>query len=169
MIRLLKYLNGTRKKCLILRVDNLNVLKWYVDVSFAVHPDFKSHTGGILTMGHGALVSMSRKQKLNTRNTCESELVGADDMSVLILWTKLFLEELGYAIEKNILKQDNKAAILLETNGRKSAGKRNRALNVRYFFLTDQIERGNVTVEYCSTDEMIADFMTKPLQGRKFR
>ena len=125
MVRLLKCLNGTRKKCLTLRVDNLNVLKWYVDVSFAVHPDFKSHTGGILTMGHGALVSMSRKQKLNTRNTCESELVGADDMSVLILWTKLFLEELGYAIEKNILKQDNKAAILLEINGRKSAGKRN--------------------------------------------
>ena len=58
---------------------------------------------------------------------------------------------------------------MLETNGRRSAGKRNRALNVRYFFLTDQIERDNVTVEYCSTDEMIADFMTKPLQGSKFR
>ena len=40
---------------------------------------------------------------------------------------------------------------------------------MRYFFLTDQIERDNVTVEYCSTDEMIADFMTKPLQGSKFR
>ena len=108
-------------------------------------------------MGHGALISMSRKEKLNTRNTCKSELVGADDMSVLILWTKLFLEELGYTIEKNILEQDNKAAILLETNDRKSAGKRNRALNVRYFFLTDQIERDNVAVEYCPTDKIIGD------------
>jgi len=93
IVRLLKYLNRTRQKCLTLRVDKLNLLKWYVDVSFAVHPDFKSHTGGVLTMGHGALISMSRKQKLNTRNTCEAELVGADDMSILILWTKLFLEE----------------------------------------------------------------------------
>lgn len=169
MVKLLKYLNGSRRKCLCLRIDKLNVLKWYVDVSFGVHPDFKSHTGGILTMGHGAMISMSRKQKLNTRNTCEAELVGADDMSVLILWTKLFLEELGYTIEKNILKQDNKAAILLETNGRKSVGKRNRALNIRYFFMTDQIKKNNVVVEYCSTDEMIADFMTKPLQGSKFR
>ena len=169
MVRLLKYLNGTRNKCLTLRVDNLNILKWYVDVSFGVHPDFRSHTGGVLTMGHGAIISMSRKQKLNTRNTCEAELVGADDMSVLILWTKLFLEELGYTVDRNILKQDNKAAILLETNGRKSVGKRNRAINVRYFFLTDQIARGNVEVEYCCTDEMIGDFMTKPLQGSKFR
>jgi len=50
MVRLLKYLNGTRQKCLTLRVDKLNILNWYVDVSFAVHPDFKIHTG-ILTMG----------------------------------------------------------------------------------------------------------------------
>ena len=42
------------------------------------------------------------------------------------------------------------------------------AVNVRYFFLTDQIARGNVEVEYCCTDEMIGDFMTKPLQGSKF-
>ncbi len=37
------------------------------------------------------------------------------------------------------------------------------------FFLTDQIARGNVEVEYCCTDEMIGDFMTKPLEGSKFR
>jgi len=113
-----------------------------VDVSFGVHPDFRSHTGGVLTMGHGAIISMSRKQKLNTRNTCEAELVGADDMSVLILWTKLFLEELGYTVDRNILKQDNEAAILLETNGRKSVGRRNRAINVRHFFLLIKLQEG---------------------------
>ena len=43
------------------------------------------------------------------------------------------------------------------------------AVNVRYFFLTDQIARGNVEVVYCCTDEMIGDFMTKSLQGSKFR
>ena len=54
-------------------------------------------------------------------------------------------------------------------NGRKSAGKRSRAINIRYFFITDQVEKGNVKIEYCPTDDMIADFMTKPLQGEKFR
>ena len=92
-----------------------------------------------------------------------------DDAATMILWTKLFLEDLGYTVNRNILFQDNKSAILLETNGRKSAGKRSRALNIRYFFMTDQIEKGNVQVEHCPTDAMIGDYMTKPLQGKKFQ
>ena len=40
---------------------------------------------------------------------------------------------------------------------------------MRYFFLTDQVEKGNVKIKYCPTDEMIADYMTKPLQGEKFQ
>ena len=54
LIRLMKYLNGTRKKYLTLSADDLRVIKWYVDASFAVHPDFKSHTGAVMTMGNGA-------------------------------------------------------------------------------------------------------------------
>ena len=66
----------------------------------------------------------SRKQKLNTRRSTEAELAGAGDASVMILWTKLFMEEQGYPIEKNILYQDNKSTILLENNGKRSSGKR---------------------------------------------
>ena len=168
LVRMMKYLNATKKKVLTLSADKLSIVKWYVDAAFAVHPDYKSHTGATMTWGNGAVQSMSRKQKLNTRSSTEAELVAVDDAAVMILWTKLFLEDQGYEIEKNILYQDNKSAILLETNGRKSAGKRSRALNIRYFFMTDQIEKGNVSVEYCPTDELTSDFMTKPLQGVKF-
>jgi hypothetical protein len=169
LMRLLKYLNGSRDDKLHLRADSVNVIKWYVDASFAVHPDFKSHTGAMMTMGNGAIQSMSRKQRLNTKSSTEAELVGADDSSTLVLWTKLFLEAQGHTIKQNILYQDNKSAILLEENGKKSSSKRTRALNIRYFFLTDQIEKGNVSVEYCPTGEMIADFMSKPLQGKLFK
>jgi hypothetical protein len=80
--RLLKYINGTRKHKLILSADDLHVIKWYVDCAFAVHPDFKSHTGGNMTYGQGTPMSMSRKQKLNTRSSTEAELVGPDDLLV---------------------------------------------------------------------------------------
>ncbi len=169
LIRMMKYLQGTRDKVLTLKADDIHVIKWYVDTSFAVHPDFRSHTGMTMTMGQGAVQTMSRKQKLNTRSSTEAELVGADDAIGQILWTKMFLEEQGYKVEKNILYQDNKSAILLETNGQKSAGKRSRALNVRYFFITDQVQRGNVSIEYCPTGDMVGDFMTKPLQGAKYQ
>ena len=66
IIQLMKYLNGTRNLVLTLYVDKMNILKWYVDTSFAVHADFKSHTGVAMTMGKGAMMSMSWKQKLNT-------------------------------------------------------------------------------------------------------
>ena len=169
LTRLIKYLKCTKDDILTLSAEDLRIIKWYVDASFAVHPDFKSHSGGIMTFGQGAVQVMSRKQKLNTRSSTESELVAADDHASLILWTKLFMEEQGYDIDKNILYQDNKSAILLEVNGKKSSGKRTRALNIRYFFLTNQVEKGNLSIEYCPTDEMIGDFMTKPLQGIKFK
>ena len=122
-----------------------------------------------MTMGQGAVQSSLSKQKLNTQSSCEAELVGANNMATKILWTKLFLEEQGYQIERNVLYQDNKSTILLLKNGKRSAGKRSRALNIRYFFLTDQQDKGNLSIKYCPTSEMTGNFMTKPLQGCDFR
>jgi hypothetical protein len=168
LIRLLEYINGTRDDVLTLVADDLHLLKWYVDASFAVHPDFRSHTGACMTYITGSHNNISRKQKLNMRSSTESELVAADDAANMILWTKLFLEAQGYKIWQNILYQDNKSAILLEKNGKRSSSKRMRAFNIRYFFLTDHIEKDNLSVEYCATGEMIADYMTKPIQGQLF-
>jgi hypothetical protein len=169
LVRMMRYLYCTKKWHKTLKADSLSIIKHYVDASFAVHPDFRSHTGSTMTMGSGAMLAKSSKQKLNSRSSTEAELIGVDDAITMILWTKLFMEAQGYVVEENIIYQDNKSSILLEKNGRKSAGKRSRAINIRYFFVTDHVKKGNVTIEYCPTDEMIADFMTKPLQGEKFR
>ena len=168
LIRMFKYCNATRKDKLFLWADDLHVIKWWVDSAFAVHDDFKSHTGACMSYGGGMAQSLSRKQKLNTRSSTESELVAPDDASVLMLWTMLFLEAQGYLIEQNILFQDNKSTIQLENNGKESSTKRTRALNIRCFFLHDQIKKGNIKVEYCPTGEMHADYFTKPLQGALF-
>ena len=112
---------------------------------------------------------LSKKQKLNSRSSTEAELIGVEDVMTMILRTKLFMESQDYPINTNLLYQDNKSATLLEKHGRKSAGKRSRAIIIRYFFVTDQVKKGNVMIEYCPTDDMIGDFITKPLQGEKFR
>ena len=120
----MKYLNGTRQLKHTMKASDLITVKWFVDASFAVHPDFKSHTGGTMTFGQGATQSHCRKQKLNTRSSTEAELVGADDVATMIFWTKHFLDSQGYEVKQNILFQDNKSTILLIENGQKSAGKR---------------------------------------------
>ena len=63
LLHLMKFINGTVEDKLILTADNLHVLKWYVDVAFAVHPDFRSHTAAGLTMGKGFITSMSRANR----------------------------------------------------------------------------------------------------------
>ena len=122
-----------------------------------------------MTMGRGYPLSHSAKQKLNTRSSCEGETVAVDDLMPQILWTRLFLEAQGYGTRESIIYQDNKAAILLEKNGRLSAGKRSKHINIRYFFVTDRIAKGDVKVEWCPTEDMTGDFWTKPLQGALFR
>ena len=169
LVRYIKFVDRTKNDVLTLSAESLHILKWHIDVSFGVHPDFKSHTGATMTMGTGAIQSGSMKQRLNTRNTCESELVGCDDMSVKVLWTRLFVEAQGYKVERNIIYQDNKSTILLLENGKRSAGKRSRAINLRYYFMSDQKEKGNLEVEYCPTKDMTGDYMTKPKQGKEFK
>ena len=75
----------------------------------------------------------------------------------------------GYEIQKNILYQDNKSTILFLENGQKCASKRTLAINIRYFFLANQREKGNIMVEWYPTNKMLGDPMTKPLQGAAFK
>jgi len=84
------------------------------------------------------------------------------------LWKKIFLKEQGYESETTIY-EDNTSAMLLEKNGKESSSKRTRQINIRYFFIKDCIDKRYLTVECCPTDDMIGDYPSKPLQGRKFK
>ena len=54
-------------------------------------------------------------------------------------------------------------------NASKSAGKRSRHLNIRFFFVADQKAKGHIDIKFCPTDQMVGDYMTKPLHGSKFK
>ena len=77
-----------------------------------------------MSMGKGAILSFSRKQKLNNASSTEAELVGIDDALGFIMWVKYLREAQEYTIDSNILLQDKKSTILLAKNGRISAGKK---------------------------------------------
>ena len=91
---------------LILTATDPHVIRWWVDASFAVHPDMKSHTGATMSMGRGSIYSLSTKQKINTRSSTEAELVGVNDAMSLIIWTRNFLDDQGFSIKDNVVFQD---------------------------------------------------------------
>ena len=166
--RVMKYLRGTSELKLTLEADNMNVIKWWADGAFAVHNDCKSHTGGIMMIGKGAVYSTSTKQKINTKSSTEAELVAVDDVIGQVIWTRNFLEAQGYNVGASTIHQDNQSGIRLETNGKRSSSKRTRHINIRYFFVKDKVDTKEVEIKYCPAGMMIADFLTKPLQGSAF-
>ena len=97
--RLLCYLKGTINLTAFLGAENLHTMVTPVDVSYATHDDFKSHTGGASTYGIGLTSSKSSKQKLNTTSSTEAELVGVADCLPKILSHRLFIKGTRISIE----------------------------------------------------------------------
>ena len=128
----------------------------------------KGHTGATLSLGKGGIYSGSWKQHLVAHSSTESEIIGVYDVLPLVLWMKQFLEEQGWKDSATVIYQDNTSSILLERNGRSSNTKRMKHMNIRYFYVTEQVKKKAVHVTHCPTEEMIGDFFTKPLQGSLF-
>ncbi len=169
LARVIRYLRMTKGLTLTLEADKTHIIKWWVDASFAVHRDMRSHTGGTMTMGRGSAYSTSTRQKLNKKISSEAELVGVDDVMPMIIWTRYFLEAQGYEVRDSTIHQDNQSTMLLEKDGKASSSKRIRHINIQYFFVTDRARAKQVSINYCPTGDMTADFRTKPLQGSRFR
>jgi hypothetical protein len=164
---------------LVLGWDGSGVLTWSVDASFAIHNNMRSHTGAVLSLGQGALMSMLSKQKINTKSSTEAELVGVDDAMNFVVWIQLFMGEqlrmvssdssLSKFMHQSVILQDNTSTIQVEKNGKQSSTKRTRHINIRYFDVTSKVKKGDVRIVYCPTKEMVSDYLTKPLQGSLFR
>jgi hypothetical protein len=86
----------------------------------------RSHTGAVLTLGQGALMSMSLKQKFNTKSSTEAELVGVDDAMNSVEWIQLFVEQQIKSINKDsilkkiggdvVIQQDNTSSRNVQAN-----------------------------------------------------
>jgi hypothetical protein len=74
-VRVMHYLKSTIDDLLTLQSDGTRIINWHVDSSFATHNDLRSHTGAIMTLGKGAIQTVSTKRKVNTRSSTEAELV----------------------------------------------------------------------------------------------
>ncbi len=142
--RILKYLNRTKYLKLRLTIDNLAVLKWYVDRSHNVHWDCKGHGGAVFSLGQEATSSFSRKLKLNTRSSTETELVTADMFMPEMLWSLHFIEAQGYDAECVGLYQDNISTQLQIKNGKMSSGKKTKHIKAKFFFIKDRVDDGEM-------------------------
>ena len=109
-------------------------LKTWVDAAYGVHSDMRGHTGGLMSVGTGIIHHKTSKQRINTKSSTETEVVGASDYLSYTIWTKKFLEDQGYKLKRTEYYQDNQSAIKMLANGWRSKGDKSRHIDIRYFF-----------------------------------
>ena len=96
--------------------------------------------------------------------------MGAADYLPNTVWLMKSFENRGYKVSSSILYQDNESAIRLEKNAQHSSSRRtSRYLNIKYFLVKDKVKLEGISVVYCPTESMVADFFTKRLQGSIFQ
>ena len=119
----MEYVRVSQYRSLVPGGKNDGRLMCYVDALFVMQPNMLSYTGGELTMGKGLSMVASAELKLNTESLTESELIGANDMIPIMLWTRNFLLEQGARIVVDLLL-DNKGPSAWEQIGKTPSWKR---------------------------------------------
>ncbi|GMF41064.1 unnamed protein product [Phytophthora lilii] len=72
----------------------------------------------------------------------------------------------GYTDEAVKIYEDNQGFIALAKNP--EFHKRTKHIDIRYHFVREKVEDGQVVLQYCSTKDMKADLMTKPITAVQF-
>ena len=122
------------------------------------------HTGCVMSMDIGVIHAKVSVQKLNTKSSTEAEIVGLSKYLPYNLWMMNFINAQSYEINNNILYQDNQSGMRMEKNGRNSCTGNSRHVDIRYFLVTDRVNKKEANIQYCPIHIMLADFFTKPLQ-----
>ena len=165
--RLLKYINGAKHIGLCLDFRGATNIVASIDASYGVHNDGKSHSGLCLFLGKGVFMAKSVKQKIVSKSSAEAELICTSDMATDVIYMHDFLTAQGEKLSVPDIKQDNQGTMIMLAKGSSSSG-RSRHINIRYYWLKERIDRKEIKLSYLRTEDMVADILTKPLQGQKF-
>jgi hypothetical protein len=166
-MRVLKYLSATKNQVLVLRPNGELRIEGYVDAAFGCHDDGKSHTGVIITLCGALVGSMSSKQKIVSKDSTEAELAGLSDKVMAIIQCNEFMKSQGYDMGAAKVFQDNTSCIQLVT---KAGGiYRTKYYLVRMARIKELVDNGEIEIVYLETKRMLADILTKPLQGSLFQ
>ena len=166
--RVMGYLSATRDRKLILTCEKDIRVIAHIDAAFGTHSDGKSHSGAAFFIGDACVLAMSKKQKIVTKDSTEAELVALSDLITTVEQCDEFMREQGMKNMKiPIILQDNMSTISLVTKG---GGKpRTKHLRVRQHLIRDKVSGKEISILHTPTTRMLADTMTKPVQGEQFR
>jgi len=166
--RVMRYLASTIDKKLKLSSTGKAKLECFVDADWAGDKaDRKSTSGYVFRLGDGTVAWSSRKQTSVAMSSTEAEYIAASYASKELLWFRQLLKDMNIPMKgPTIIHEDNQGCIRLIESDR--CGGRTKHIDVCYHQIRDLQERKVIKIQYCPTEEMLADLFTKPLTKERF-
>jgi hypothetical protein len=167
--RVLGYVFATRERGIVLHIGAKFAVSAYIDAAYGVHTSSgKSHTGCVMVLGQARPISCkSTKQKIVTKSSTEAELVALSDSATHALHLRNFMMAQGYHMGPATIYQDNLSCMALVRRGGPGS-ERSRHINIRYFWVQERVNSGELEVVHLGTEKMFANCLTKPVQGAQF-
>jgi len=168
--QVLRYLAGTVHFGITYRTGgNRDQIQVYCDADLANCPDTRrSVTGHVTILANGPIGWKSKLQKgAPATSSVVAEYQALYDATRSSLWFRQLLKEIGFETEGPVvIYEDNQGCLSMAKNHRTDSLTKH--IDVKYHFTRDSIDAKNVRIEYCPTEQMVADFLTKPINAHKF-
>ena len=164
---IIKYISGTTNLGLWYAKDSAFNLLGYSDSDYGGCRIDRKSTSGICQFFGSRLISWaSKKQTSVSTSTTEAEYIAAGSCCSQILWLKQQLVDYGIIETKIPIFCDNNSAISISNNPVMHS--KTKHIEIRYHFLKDHVEKGNITLLRVPTEDNVADILTKALEAKRF-
>ncbi|KAJ9545138.1 hypothetical protein OSB04_024845 [Centaurea solstitialis] len=128
--------------------------------------DRKSTSGSCQFLGDKLVSWTSTEQNCVSTSTAEAEYVAAASCCSQVLWMKTQLLDYGYKLKRVPIYCDSESAIAITSNPVQHS--KTKHIDIRYHFIKDNVEKGNIEMFFVQTDFQLADLFTKPLDEKRF-
>jgi hypothetical protein len=162
--RIFCYLKGTRDFWLVFGNDGPSI-SGYTDADGMANEDRHAISGYAFLIDGGAVSWSSKRQPIVTLSTAEAEYVAATHAAKEAVWLREFISEIYEPQDPLTLYSDSQSTIALAKNEQHHA--RTKHIDIRFHFIRYVIEAGKITIDYCPTNNMVADTLTKALPSAK--
>jgi transposase InsO family protein len=160
--RVFRYLQGSQTTGLTYNGDITGPIQGYCDADYAANEDRKSISGYVFMLAGSPISWQAKKQTTVAQSTVEAEYAAMAHAAKEAIWLQYLLRDLGMSkYEPKVLYCDNQGAISLTKNPMHHA--KTKHVDIQLHFIRDHVDKGTIIVEYCPTDDMLADLMTKGL------
>jgi hypothetical protein len=170
VILVLRYLNGTHSLGPTYYTQQGPVLSCFVDCSYGVHVDGRSHAGFTLHIGSDSapfFVSSKKQNDCVAVGSMEGEYVALSLAARKVLEFRYFMESIEFVqMAPTVVYEDNMSAINLAQAP--AVTRKSRHIHIRHHFIRNCVDEKSIRVEHLSTDKMLADFLTKPFGPKKY-